>query len=56
MQKLAQHYANLAMNAGWIDHCRHMVKEYEKNPYYKGLGKAVALEIESIKSRQKNGG
>jgi hypothetical protein len=56
MDTLARHYANLAMNAGWIDHCRYMVMQYEKSPYYKGLGKAVALEIESIKQRQKNGG
>jgi hypothetical protein len=56
MDTLAKHYANLAMNAGWIDHCRHMVKEYEKNPYYKGLGKAVAEQIELLKKLQKNGG
>jgi hypothetical protein len=55
MMKLAQHYAKLAMNAGWIDHCRHMVKEYEKSPYWKGLGKAVALEMESLKQQQSNG-
>jgi hypothetical protein len=55
MQKLAQHYANLAMNAGWIDHCRHMVREYEKSPYWKGLGKAVALEIELLKKQESTG-
>jgi hypothetical protein len=55
MMKLAQHYAKLAMETGWIDHARHMVKEYEKSPYWKGLGKAVALEMESLKQQQSNG-
>jgi hypothetical protein len=55
MEKLAQHYAKLAMNQGWVDHCRHMVKEYEKSPYYKGLGKAVAEQIELLKQQQSTG-
>jgi hypothetical protein len=55
MDTLARHYANLAMNAGWIDHCRHMVREYEKSPYWKGLGKAVAEQLESLKKQQESG-
>jgi len=55
MKKLAQHYAKLAMEPGWIDHARHMVKEYEKSPYWKGLGNAVASEMESLKKQQSIG-
>lgn len=55
MEKLARHYAKLAMLPSWVDHCRHMVKEYEKSPYWKGLGKAVALEMESLKKQQSTG-
>jgi hypothetical protein len=55
MMKLAQHYAKLAMEPGWIDHARYMVKEYEKNQYWKGLGNAVALEMESLKKQQSTG-
>jgi hypothetical protein len=55
MKKLAKHYAKLAMLPSWIDHCRHMVKEYEQNPYYKGLGKAVAEQIELLKQQQSTG-
>jgi hypothetical protein len=55
MLKIAQHYAKLAMNQGWIDHVRYMVKEYEKSPYWKGLGKCVAEQIKLLKKQQSTG-
>ena len=55
MMKLAQHYAKLAMEPGWIDHARYMVKEYEKNQYWKGLSKLVAEQIELLKKQQSTG-
>lgn len=50
--KLAQHYAKLAMNKGWIDYTRHRVKEMEKDPHWKGLGKCVAEQIKLLKKQQ----
>ena len=55
MIKLAQHYAKLAINPGWIDHVRQMVREYEKNSLWHGLGKCVAEQIELLKKQQNNG-
>lgn len=55
MDKLAQHYAKLAMHPGWIDHARHMVREYEKNSLWHGLGKRVAEQIELLKKQQNIG-
>ena len=55
MMKLAQHYAKLAMQPGWIDHARYMVKEYEKNSLWQGLGKCVAEQIELLKKQQSSG-
>jgi hypothetical protein len=55
MDKLAQHYAKFAMLPGWIDHVWHMVKEYEKNSLWNGLGKCVAKQIELLKKQQNIG-
>ena len=55
MKKLAEHYAKLAMLPSWIDHVRHMLREYEKSPYWKGLGKCVAEQIELLKKQQSTG-
>jgi hypothetical protein len=55
MLKIAQHYAKLAMNQGWIDYTRHRVRELAKNPQWKGLGKCVAEQIELLKKQQSTG-
>jgi hypothetical protein len=55
MLKIAQHYAKLAMNQGWIDYTRHRVRELEKNPQWKGLGKCVAEQIKLLKKQQSTG-
>ena len=49
--KIVEHYAKMAMNAGSIDHARYMVKEMEKDKsgMWKGLGRAVANKIEQLK-------
>jgi len=43
-----EHYANLALQQGWIDYVRHQVKELEKTPMFKGLGKAVGKRIKEL--------
>ena len=43
-----EHYANLALQQGWIDYVRHQVKELEKTPMFKGLGKAVGKKIKEM--------
>ena len=44
-----EHYARLALIPGWIDYVRHQVKELEKIPMFKGLGKAVGQRIKELK-------
>jgi hypothetical protein len=55
MMKLAQHYAKLEINPGWVHHARYMVKEYEKNPIWAGLRKCVDEQIELLKKQQSTG-
>jgi hypothetical protein len=40
---------------GWIDHARHQVMMFEKDPsgLYIGLGKAVANKIKELKNEQR---
>jgi len=51
-KRTVEHYAQMAMNAGSIDHARHMVKmmEKDKSGMWTGLARAVANRIEEIKS------
>ena len=48
---LIEHYAQLALLDGWVDHARHQVMEMEKHPtgIYRGIGKAVAQRIKELK-------
>jgi len=50
-QAIVDHYAKLALLDGWIDHARHQVMMFEKDPsgLYIGLGKAVAQRIKELK-------
>ena len=48
MVDFVEHYANLALKPGWIDYVRHQVREMEKHPMFKGLGKAVAQRIKEL--------
>ena len=48
MTDFVEHYANLALKPGWIDYVRHQVREMEKHPMFKGLGKAVAQRIKEL--------
>jgi len=50
-QAIVEHYARLALLDGWIDHARHQVMMFEKDPsgIYIGLGKAVAQKIKELK-------
>ena len=45
-----EHYANLALQQGWIDYVRHQVKEMEKHPtgMWIGLAKAVGQRIKEL--------
>ena len=54
---MTKHIAKLAMTRGWLDYARAKAKELEaeKSGYYKGIGEAVRLEIESLKQARKNG-
>jgi hypothetical protein len=44
-------YAELALNAGWIDYVRQRVKELEQDSsgMWVGLGKAIAKKIKELK-------
>jgi len=46
--QFVEHYAKLATKPGWIDYVRHQVREMEKHPMFKGLGKAVAQRIKEL--------
>jgi hypothetical protein len=48
---LIEHYAQLALLDGWVDHARHQVMEMEKHPtgIYKNIGKAIAKRIKELK-------
>ena len=43
-------YAELALNAGWIDYVREQVKQMEKDPsgLWIGLGKAIAKKMKEL--------
>ena len=49
-QIFIEHYAQLALIDGWVDHARHQVMEMEKHPtgIYVGIGKAVAQRIKEL--------
>lgn len=49
--RAVEHYAQMAMNPGSIDHARHMVKtmEKDKSGMWTGLARAVANRIEQLK-------
>jgi hypothetical protein len=51
-KRTVEHYAQMAMNPGSIDHARHMVKmmEKDKSGMWTGLARAVANRIEEIKN------
>jgi hypothetical protein len=50
LQRILDHYTNLARNPATIDHARHRVKELEQSERYKGLG----LEIKKLLSTREN--
>jgi hypothetical protein len=43
-------YAELALNAGWIDYVRNQVQQMEKDPsgMWVGLGKAIAVRMKEL--------
>jgi hypothetical protein len=47
---LIEHYTQLALLDGWIEHARHQIMQMEKHPtgIYVGIGKAVAKRIKEI--------
>jgi hypothetical protein len=47
---VVNYYAELALNAGWIEYVRHQVKEMEKDPsgLWIGLGKAIAKRMKEL--------
>jgi hypothetical protein len=53
-KRTVEHYAQMAMNPGSIDHARHMVREMEKDRsgMWAGLARAVANQIEKLKEQQ----
>lgn len=50
MVDFVEHYARLALTAGWLEYVRHQVKtmEQDQTEMYKGLGKAVAKRIKEL--------
>ena len=46
-----EHYAQMALRNGWIDHARYQIMQMEKHPsgIYIGIGKAVAQRIKELK-------
>jgi len=50
LEVLIEHYAQLALLPGWIDHARYQIDIMEKHPtgIYVGIGKAVAKRIKEI--------
>jgi len=50
MVDFVEHYARLALTAGWLEYVRHQVKtmESDRTGMYKGLGKAVARRIKEL--------
>ncbi len=47
---VVNHYAELALNAGWIDYVREQVKQMEQDPsgLWLGLGKAIAKRMKEL--------
>jgi len=45
-----EHYAQMALRNGWIDHARYQIMQMEKHPsgIYIGIGKAVAQRIKEL--------
>ena len=50
LEVFIEHYAQLALLPGWIDHARHQINIMEKHPttIYKGIGKLVAQRIKEL--------
>jgi hypothetical protein len=51
LEVFIEHYAQLALIPGWIDHARYQIDIMEKHPttIYKGIGKLVAQRIKELK-------
>jgi hypothetical protein len=51
LEVFIEHYAQLALLDGWIDHARYQIDIMEKHPtaIYKGIGKLVAKRIKELK-------
>jgi hypothetical protein len=50
LEVFIEHYAQLALLPGWIDHARYQIDIMEKHPttIYKGIGKLVAKRIKEL--------
>jgi hypothetical protein len=55
-KKIVEHYAQMAMHKGSIDHARHMVMEMEKDKsrMWVGLGADVRKRINELKAENED--
>jgi hypothetical protein len=55
-KRIVEHYAQMAMHKGSIDHARYMVMEMEKDKskVWVGLGAAVRKRINELKAENEN--
>jgi len=47
-----EHYANLALQKGWLDYVRHRVREMDTNPMFQGLENKVRQRIREIQNEK----
>jgi len=56
-EELVEHYARMALNAGWIDYARHQVVELQKDPSgnWPDLGVRVKARMKEIENENRAG-
>jgi len=47
-EMFVEHYAKLALKAGWIDYVRQEVKLMEQEPAFHGIGKLIDQRIKEL--------
>jgi len=50
--RYVEHYANLALQKGWLDYVRHQVKQMEANPMFQGIENEVRQRIREIQNEK----
>jgi hypothetical protein len=55
LEEMANHYARLALEQGWLEYTRHRVSEVQKIKMYQGLANRVKARMEEIKNANNSG-